>query len=58
MWYLAGDQIPCTGATFTFSDYHTMSLKGTGATPPAGITWNTKIISKWNNVTISKWNGM
>lgn len=54
----AADNIPSDNVEYTAIANVTLSLYGTGATPPVGITWNTKTISKWNNVTISKWNGM
>ena len=55
--YLSGDNIPCSGATFTAYDVYPISLYGIGATA-GGIKWNTKTISKFNTATISKWNGI
>jgi len=35
-WYLEGDNIPCTEATFTVSSDRTMSLQGTGVVTGLG----------------------
>jgi len=56
-WYVDGDYVPCTSKAFTQYANRVHSLYATGATPPAGITWNGVTITKWNGITITKING-
>lgn len=35
-WYKSGDNIPCTGAAFTYEAANIISLKGTGSSPAGG----------------------
>jgi len=58
-WHLAGDQIPCTDATFTHYTNSELSLYGIGTTEVGWPhKWDTKTISKWNIKEFTKWNGL
>jgi len=55
------DRIPCTNLAFGDGGAaNTMSLYGTGTTPPVGWPhkWNGVTIGKLNGAVISKWNGI
>ena len=57
IWFISGDNIPCSDVTFGVFGGDTISLYGTGETTPTGITWNGIVITKWNGITITKING-
>lgn len=58
IWYMSGDQIPCTDITFNSYDDDALSLYGTGGAVGWDHKWNTQTITKWNTKEFTKWNGL